>query len=517
MSANAAQAPSGARETFSSRSAFLFAAIGSAVGLGNIWRFPYVAYTNGGGAFIIPYLVALLTAGIPLLFLFYAIGHRYRCAPPLAFRRLHGGSELIGWWQVLICFVICTYYAAVIAWAMAYVGFSLTQAWGSDPGAFFIGSFTRTSKDVTVGFDFVPGVLGPMAVAWVITIAVLALGVQKGIARLSMVFMPLLVVAFALLVVQALMLPGAGKGLDALFTPHWAKLADGSIWMAAYGQIFFSLSIGFGIMITYSSYLKHKSDLTSTALVVGFSNSAFEVLAGIGVFAALGFMATQAGKPVSEVATSGVGLAFIGFPAIISEAPFGTVLGVLFFASLVFAGFTSMVSIVEVVIAAITDKLGLNRVSATLLTGIPCAVISLALFATTTGLNLLDVVDAFVNSFGIVAVSLVIVIWLGVGIGSLPMLRDHLNSVSSFKVGRKWQLLVGGVTPVILGHTLIESVSDRLLNGYGGMPDWFVGVFGWGMAIGLVVLAWLLARIPWRPGSVGDRAAADAAQRRAAP
>lgn len=511
MNANTAEAPSAARETFSSRSAFLFAAIGSAVGLGNIWRFPYIAYTNGGGAFIIPYLVALLTAGIPLLFLFYAIGHRYRAGPPLAFRRLHGGSEFIGWWQVLICFVICSYYAAVIAWAMAYVWFSLSQAWGSDPGAFFIGSFTKTSEVVTVGFDFVGGVLGPMVVAWIITIAVLALGVQKGIARLSMVFMPMLVIAFGLLVVQSLFLPGAGKGLDALFTPEWSKLADSSIWMAAYGQIFFSLSIGFGIMITYSSYLKHKTDLTSTALVVGFSNSAFEVLAGIGVFAALGFMAVQTGQPVNEVATSGVGLAFIGFPAIISQAPFGTLLGLLFFASLVFAGFTSMVSIVEVVIAAVTDKLNVGRVAATLLTGIPCAVISIALFATTTGLNLLDVVDAFVNSFGIVAVSLVILIWLGVGLGSLPMLRDHLNSVSSFKVGRKWQLLVGGVTPVVLGHTLIDSISERLSEGYGGMPDWFVGVFGWGMAIGLVVLAWLLSRLPWRPGSAGDRAGSDVA------
>lgn len=510
MSANPSS-PTDARETFSSRSAFLFAAIGSAVGLGNIWRFPYIAYTNGGGAFIIPYLVALLTAGIPLLFLFYAIGHRYRAGPPLAFRRLHRGSEFIGWWQVLICFVICSYYAAVIAWAIAYVWFALTQAWGDDPGAFFIGTFTRTSDVVTVGFDFVGGVLGPMLATWVITIAVLALGVQKGIARLSMIFMPMLVIAFGLLVVQSLFLPGAGQGLDALFTPDWAKLTESSIWMAAYGQIFFSLSIGFGIMITYSSYLKHKTDLTSTALVVGFSNSAFEVLAGIGVFAALGFMAMQTGQPVNEVAKSGVGLAFIGFPAIISQAPFGTVLGLLFFASLVFAGFTSMVSIVEVVIAAVTDKLGVGRVAATMITGIPCAVISMALFATTTGLNLLDVVDAFVNSFGIVAVSLVIVIWLGVGIGSLPMLRDHLNSVSSFKVGRTWQVLVGGVTPVILGHTLIDSISDRLANGYGGMPEWFVGVFGWGMAIGLVVLGWLLSRLPWRPGSAGDRAGTDPA------
>ena len=127
------------RQLFKGRSSFIFAAMGSAIGLGNIWRFPYVAYEGGGGAFIVPYLVALLTAGIPLLFLLYAIGHKYRGSAPLSFRRLHPGTEVIGWWQVGICFVIAVYYAVVIAWAVRYVGFSVTQAWGDDPDGFFGG------------------------------------------------------------------------------------------------------------------------------------------------------------------------------------------------------------------------------------------------------------------------------------------------------------------------------------------------------------------------------------------
>ena len=489
------------RETFSGRSAFIFAAIGSAVGLGNIWRFPYIAYTNGGGAFIIPYLVALLSAGIPLLFLFYAIGHRYRGSPPMAFRRLHPGTEVLGWWQVMVCLVITLYYAAVIAWALSYVWFSLSQAWGDDPGAFFLNQYLHVSSDYGVGFNFVPGVLVPMLLVWVFSIGVLALGVQKGIARLSMIFMPLLFLLFGALVVFALFLPGAGKGLDALFTPNWGELTNSSIWIAAYGQIFFSLSVGFGIMITYSSYLKKKTDLTSSALVVGFSNSAFEILAGIGVFAALGFIATNTGQEVGDVAASGVGLAFIGFPTIISQAPGGAILGVLFFASLVFAGFTSLVSLIEVIIAAVRDKLGLTRLGATLGVGIPMAIASILLYATATGLNLLDVTDEFVNSFGIVAVSLVLVIVLSVAINALPTLRDHLNSVSSFKVGRKWQLVVAGVTPIILGYTLINSLQERIRDGYGDMPGWFVGTFGWTMVIGIIVIAWLLSRIPWSPRS----------------
>lgn len=485
------------RETFSGRGAFIFAAIGSAVGLGNIWRFPYVAYTNGGGAFIIPYLVALLSAGLPLLFLFYSIGHRFRGSPPLAFRRLHPGAEMLGWWQVLVSFVISVYYAVVIAWACSYTVFSFTRAWGNDAAGFFMHDFLHVSSTVSVGFEFVPGVLIPLVLVWAACIALLAMGVQKGIARLAKIFIPLLFVIFIGLVVRSLFLPGAAAGLDALFTPDWSRLTDSSIWIAAYGQIFFSLSVAFGIMITYASYLKKKTDLTSSGLVVGLSNSSFELLAGIGVFAALGFIAGQTGQDVGDVAASGIGLAFIGFPAIISEVPFGTVFGVLFFASLVFAGFTSIVSLLEVIISAFKDKFGLDRVPATLMVGIPCALISIGLFSTTTGLHLLDITDGFINSFGIVVVALVVVLMLAVGYNALPVLRNHLNSVSSFKVGRKWQLLVAGVTPIVLGYTLINSLQDRIREGYNDFPTWFVGVFGWGMVIAVIIVAALLARVRW--------------------
>ncbi len=485
------------RETFSGRNAFIFAAIGSAVGLGNIWRFPYVAYENGGGAFIVPYLVALLTAGIPLLFLDYAIGHKFRGSPPMAFRRLHKKAEMFGWWQVLICFVIAVYYAVIIAWAGCYTWFSITKAWGDDPAGFLMGEFLQVSDEVNVQFSFVPGVLIPLVIVWVAAIAILAFGVQKGIARSSMIFIPILFVMFIVLVVQAVFLPGAATGLDALFTPDWSRLTDSSIWIAAYGQIFFSLSVAFGIMLTYASYLKKKTDLTGSGFVVGFSNSGFEILAGIGVFAALGFIATQSGVAVDEVAASGIGLAFIGFPTIISQAPAGALLGVLFFASLVFAGFTSLVSILEVVISAVKDKLGLNRVGATLGVGIPMAIVSILLFPTTTGLNLLDVTDNFVNSFGIVAVALVVVIFLTAGFTALPKLRDHLNKTSSVKMGRTWMMFVGGVTPIILGYILIDSLQTTIKEGYGDMPGWFVGIFGWGMAIALVVIAYLLSKIRW--------------------
>ncbi|GGG55018.1 sodium-dependent transporter [Kocuria dechangensis] len=504
------QAPPGApaqrapREAFSSRTVFILAAIGSAVGLGNIWRFPYIAYENGGGAFLIPYLVALLTAGLPLLMLEYGIGHRFRASAPLAFRRLHPKTEWIGWWQMGISFVIAVYYAVILGYAMLYTTFSFSKAWGDDPGTFFLSDVLKTSEEVTVGLEFVPSVLLATSIAWLALLVVLLLGVQNGIGKVNLVLIPLLVLMFLVIVVIALTLPGATDGLNAFFTPNWTALTDSSVWVAAYGQIFFSLSVGFGIMITYSSYLKPKTDLASSGLVVGFGNSSFEILAGIGVFAALGFMAGVAGVGVDEVATSGIGLAFIAFPTIISEAPFGTLIGVLFFATLTFAGFTSLVSIVEVVVAAAQDKLGLRRRTAVLGVVVPMALISLALFTTTTGLNLLDVTDNFVNQFGIVAAALVSVMLLTAGFSALPTLRDHLNSVSSFTLGRTWMVMVGGVTPIVLGYILINTLTTTLAEGYGGMPTWFVNTFGWGTAIGLVIIALLLSRLPWPASSAAS-------------
>lgn len=176
------------------------------------------------------------------------------------------------------------------------------------------------------------------------------------------------------------------------------------------------------------------SDLTGSGLVVGFANSSFEVLAGIGVFAALGFIAAAQGVEVSEVAKGGIGLAFFAFPTIINKAPFGEVLGVLFFGSLTFAALTSFISVIEVIISAVQDKLRIRRSKVTFIVGLPMMVVSVILFGTTTGLPMLDVFDKFVNYFGIVAVAFVSLIVI-VANEKLGLLGNHLNQSSSFKVG----------------------------------------------------------------------------------
>ncbi|GAB2851490.1 sodium-dependent transporter [Microbacterium insulae] len=497
--------PAGApapREQWTGQVGFILSAIGSAVGLGNIWRFPGVAYENGGGAFLIPYLVALLTAGIPILFLDYAIGHRFRGAAPTAFRRLGGRAgrwmESLGWFQATIAFVIGLYYTVVIAWALSFFVFSFDLRWGEDPAAFFTGDYLQVG-DPGFSFEFVPGVLIPLVAVWVMAIVVLAAGIAKGVQRANVIVLPILVVAFVILVVRALFLDGAAEGLNALFTPEWAALADPNVWIAAYSQIFFSLSIAFGIMITYASYRRRRSNLTTPGLVVAFSNSSFEILAGIGVFATLGFFAFERGVSIAELdGLTGVGLSFITFPAIVSQMPGGPIFGALFFGSLALAGFTSLISVLQVVSAAVQEKLAISRRAAALGVGVVSAILSVLVFSTTTGLLALDVVDQWTNNIGIVVSAIltsILVIWVARKGGEL---RYHLNALSTFRVGSIWVVLVGVLGPVVLGYMLVARIVTLIVDGYGGLPPLYLAVFGWGAIALLFVGAIVLSILPWR-------------------
>lgn len=485
------------REQWSGQLGFVIAAIGSAVGLGNIWRFPGVAYENGGGAFLIPYLIALLTAGIPILWLDYSIGHRFRGSAPMAFHRLRRGAEPLGWFQVAISCAITVYYAVVVAWALSYTFFSVTLAWGDDPAGFLTGDYLQVA-DPGISTQVVPSVLWPLVGIWVVTIVILALGVQRGVEKANLVFIPLLLVMFLALVVRAVTLEGALDGLNAFFTPDFAALRDPAVWIAAYSQIFFSLSIAFGIMVTYSSYLRRRANLTSTGLVVGFANSSFELLAGIGVFGALGFMAAQSGVAIEDTTYSGVLLAFVAFPQIISMMPGGPVFGVLFFGSLVLAGATSLLSILQVISAAFQEKLGWSPRQAAIRIGTTAAVVSIALFSTTTGLPLLDTVDKYVNEVGVVGSAVAMTLLVGLVLRRLRELQGHLNDRPGFRAGTWWRVLVGVVAPVVLGYILITGMVSLVRTGYSGYPTWFTTTFGWGTIGLLLLVAVIMSLVSWR-------------------
>lgn len=484
----------GNRPQWGTRAGFIFAAVGSAIGLGNIWRFPGVAYENGGGAFFLPYLFALLTAGIPLLILEFTIGQKYRGSAPLSFARLKKGSEWLGWWQVAISFVISTYYAVIIAWALSYAYFSVGKQWGEEPLNFLIGDYLKVVNPGEVG-SLVPGVFFPLIVVWVITLGILFKGVKKGIEAANRIFIPALVILFLVIVVRALTLDGAIDGINAFFKPDWSQIANGKVWVAAYGQIFFSLSIAFAIMVTYSSYLPKKTDLTNNAFITGFANSSFELLAGIGVFAALGFMAMQQNVPIDEVVSSGVILAFAVFPQIINELPaFSVAFGFLFFLCLTLAGLTSLISIVETYIAGIQDKFKVSRTKAVAIGGGLSALISI-LYATQGGLNYLDTVDAFINNYGVAfagLVEIIIVVWVA---RELNQLRDHANAISDIRLGSWWTICLKFITPIILGIMMIMNIMEDLQTSYGGYPVIFNFYFGWLVAIGAIVVGVLFSLI----------------------
>lgn len=457
------------REQWGSRAGFILAAVGSAIGLGNIWRFPYMAYENGGGAFFIPYLFAMLTAGIPFMILEFSMGQKYRGSAPKTLSKIHDKFEWLGWFQVGVAAVIAVYYVAVIGWAISYFGMSFTQSWGSDTNAFFFGEYLQ------LGGDNSPTALGSiqwkiaaaMLIAWAITYAAIVSGVKAGIERASKIMMPILFIMVLLLIGRMIFLPGALDGVNYMFEPDFSKIWDVKVWAAAYGQIFFTLSIGFAIMLAYSSYLPEKSDITNNAFMTVLINCGFSILAGIMIFSVLGYMAQEQGKPLTEVVSAGVGLAFVTLPAAINLLPAPYILGPLFFLALVVAGLSSHISIMEAVTSAIIDKLKWSRKkAANVVVGLG-VVVSMA-FATNGGLLLLDLVDHFANNVGIMVGALVEVVLMAWMLNKVPSVREYVNATSDFTIGQWFDVCMRFVTPVMLAIILATKIQALLTEGYGG-------------------------------------------------
>jgi len=486
------------REQWNTKLGFLLAAIGSAVGLGNIWRFPYIAAQNGGGAFLLPYFFAIITAGIPILILEYTLGKTYRAGAPVTFARMKKKFEWLGWLQVMVAFVITVYYFAIVVWVVSYIGFSATQAWGSDPTGFFVQYLGLTNSALELG-GIQTHLIIPFLLVWAISAFILYRGVSKGIELACKICLPVLLVMIAILVIRGITLPGAAAGLEYMFAPNWAALAKPSVWVAAYGQIFFSLSIAFAIMISYSSYLPRETDVVNSAFITATANHGFEVFAGIGVFSIMGYMAYTQNVAVEEIAKAGVGLAFMTFPAAISSLPaFNGFFGICFFGALFTAGITSLISIMQAVIAGIQDKFEVSHKKAVTTVIIPAFLISI-LFITGAGLNILDIVDAFANNIGIVGAGLIEVILVG-WFFDTEKLRQEANSFSNFSIGRWWVYSLKFVTVVVLGIMVFLNTKDYLMNGYGGYASSNVAVFGWGTMLVVAIVATILSTMKGKDG-----------------
>ena len=379
------------REQWGSKMGFIIAAVGSAVGLGNIWRFPYLVYSNGGGAFLIPYFFAIFTAGIPLLILEYGVGHKFRGSTPLSIAKGNKKWEWLGWWPSINAFIILCYYSMILSWAINYFRFSFFKSWGSDPNGFFYNNFLNLSSSPFQLGGIVFVILFGIALLWAVNWFICFRGIKSGIEKVNKVLLPVLISIMIFIVIKSVNLEGASLGLNTLFTPDWSMVLKPKVWVAAYGQVFFSLSIAMGIMMTYSSYLPKKTDINNSAFMTAFANCGFEFLCSIGVFSILGYMATIQNVSVGEVATSGIGLAFIVFPQIFSTmGVLGNVIGALFFLCLIFAGITSSVSLTEAAAAAIIDKFGFERKKVITIICVVGFLLS-SIFATGAGLYFLDI------------------------------------------------------------------------------------------------------------------------------
>jgi len=488
------------KEQWGSRVGFILAAVGSAIGLGNIWRFPYQAFDNGGGAFLIPYFIALITAGIPIIIMEFSMGHKMKGGAPLTFAKMNRKFEWLGWWQALISFVIAIYYVAVIGWAISYFFFSFTLAWSGEPVSFFVGEYLGLTDGPFQLGGIRWSILATVALAWIISFFALFAGVKQGIERANKIFMPLLILLLAVILIRGITLPGAADGLEMLFKPDFSKILDGGVWVAAYGQIFFTLSIAFAIMITYSSYLPEDSDIVNNGFMTALLNSGFSIIAGIAVFSIVGYLMNQAGGELPEN-LSGVFLAFATIPAAINQLPTMSVLvGVLFFLALTFAGLSSFISINEVVVRSLADKLNAPRKKVVVLYTIIAGLISI-IFTTGAGLYILDIVDYFINQFGIAISGLAEVIIIGY-MFKLSDVRDHANATSDFQVGGWWNFMIKIVTPIVLGISVIQNFVGNFQENYGGYATIQVVLLGWLVAALAVIIGIAISRAKWSDESM---------------
>ena len=484
------------REQWKSQAGFLFAAVGSAIGLGNIWRFSYLAYEHGGGAFIIPYLVALLTAGIPLLILEYAVGHERIGSAPLAYAKINRRWEWLGWWAVVfVMFGIELYYSVIISWCLNFFVLSFNLSWGDDANHFFFNEFLKVSNSPSQLGEIRTPILFGLVVVWAISWFIVYRGVQRGIELANKILMPTLLLLTVILVAWSVSLDGAIDGLKAYMTPDFAKLAKPNVWIDAYGQIFFTLSLGFGIMIAYASYLPDKANITGNAILTAVINSGYSLFAGCAVFAVLGFMAHSEQKPIAEVVTQSIGLAFVAYPKAISLMPGGSLFGAVFFLCLAVAGLSSAVSIMEAFVAAMVDKFGYARkplVTTISIVGFLGSII----FTTQAGLLWLDIVDHFITHYGLIAVGILECIVVG-WMFNLSVLRKHLNRISSIKLGGWWDVLIKFFVPAALGVIFFGNLVEELQSPYGDYSWTSLILIGRDWLIITIAVAVIISLKPW--------------------
>lgn len=441
------------RGNFSNKLGVVAVAAGSAVGLGNIWRFPYIAGENGGGAFLIMYLIFVFLIGVPVMLSEFAIGRSTNSNPYGAFKKLSpkGGWKFLGLMGILAAVLIFAFYGTVAGWTLEYIKKAVCNEFaGQDV--------------VALGQMFSDFTAQPiMPIVWqvvfvVITAVVILGGVEKGIEKVSKFLMPLLLVLIIAVCIRAVTLPNAGKGIEFLFKPDWSSLTFKGVLMAL-GQAAFSLSIGMGAMITYGSYIKKDTPLVGTAVEIAACDTIVALLGGIMVFPTLAFLGAES--------VGGPGLVFITLPAVFDAMPGGYIFAIMFFLLLSVAALTSTISLLEVVVAFLKEEFGISRTKSTIISssiiiffGVFCT-LSFGVLSDFTifGKTIFDCFDYLTANIMLTFGALLIVIYVGWIFGKKHFVDELTASgKGNMIVAKIISFIVKYIAPIGIGAVAIGTL-----------------------------------------------------------
>ncbi len=483
------------RSQWGSSSTFILAAVGSAVGLGNAWRFPGLAAKHGGGAFLLVYLIAMLVVGIPLLMMEISIGRKLRSGAPGAMRGLNKKFEPIGWAATSNAFVIVTYYAVVFAWVimMAVYSFKFVNLTGNNDGASSLwANLIKTTGDIN-GFNIISWpVIICLLVAWALIYFCIRNGTQSVDKIIKyVVFLP--VICLVVMAVKGVTMPGAVDGLAHFFIPDFSALADPMLWVDAIGQMFYSMSVMMAIMFAYGSFLDDSSNVARDGLIIAFSDLAVSLLAGTVMFS------TMYGTGLADKMTkTGPGLAFEIYPTAIvnlsNSGIFNAIFGFLFYFCLCTLAIDSAFSIVEGISTAFSDKFGTDKKKTTITVCVIAGIISIV-YATGAGLAVLDIVDNWCNSFTLILIGVLETVAIGWFFKTGKVVKEINRNATKFKMPKFWfDLAVKFIAPVALTALFVWNIIDLFVNkggiyGYNLTSNILAGwlVFGLCLISGFVI------------------------------
>jgi NSS family neurotransmitter:Na+ symporter len=474
------------REQWGSRLGFILAAAGSAIGLGNIWKFPYIAGENGGGAFVVVYLVCIVMIGLPIMLSEFLIGRKSQRNPVGAYKSIKPDSLwfLVGGMGVVAGFIILSYYGVVAGWTFGYIIESLR-------GVFFELEDPDMIREHFTQFAADPvKAVGYHALFIALCMLIVIKGIKIGIERWSRILMPTLLAILVLLIIRGLTLEGAMAGVEFFLKPDFSKLGPESV-LIALGHAFFTLSLGMGAMITYGSYLRRADNLPQSAFIVSILDTVIALMAGIAIFPAVFAM----GQPPDV----GPGLVFVSLPAVFVKMPGGAIFAPLFFFLLSIAALTSGISLLEVVTAYFVDEKGYSRAKAVtcfgiviFLLGIPSA-LSMGLLSDFTIIrwNFFDLVDHISANYLLPLGGLFISIFIGWIWGVRKAADEARKGNPAFSTARMWSVLIKYVCPFIVGQIILfEGVLNEFKGeAIGGMV---VTLKHWAGVLDIFLLLFLL-------------------------